>query len=114
MLKHQILNFEIGMADPAAFGRLCVETFNPYAIGVVNGSQLPSGGCVLKQSLQEANERRQNQLPSGGCVLKHAITPCPRPLRPFPAAFGRLCVETIVKYGLPVAGFQLPSGGCVL
>ena len=58
------------MMDPAAFRRLCVETFVqiplPYA-----GDQPPSGGCVLKHP-----------------QIMHGI------IRQEPAAFRRLCVET--------------------
>ena len=34
--------------------------------------------------------------------------------RAFPAAFGRLCVETIINCFMRVIRFQPPSGGCVL
>ena len=59
------------MREPAAFGRLCVETgeSSPYTD---SWYQPPSGGCVLKH---------------GGESLQGAIA--------LPAAFGRLCVETI-------------------
>ena len=54
------------------------------------------------------------QPPSGGCVLKPRECLFRNPSI-MPAAFGRLCVETIVS---AVAGlnspFQPPSGGCVL
>ena len=57
---------------PAAFGRLCVET---YAIRSFESffSQPPSGGCVLKLLRHPQN-------------LGIAVS----------AAFGRLCVETVV------------------
>ena len=35
-------------ALPAAFGRLCVETRRHGVIGDVRQAQPPSGGCVLK------------------------------------------------------------------
>ena len=78
---------------PAAFGRLCVET--PTVTGVMLGViQPPSGGCVLKRIGRLQINSQPIQPPSGGCVLK---------LRSFvrlsyglvPAAFGRLCVETV-------------------
>ena len=55
-----------------------------------------------------------SQPPSGGCVLKpysliKSIISC------FPAAFRRLCVETISAAKLyPKTAYQPPSGGCVL
>ena len=57
---------------PAAFGRLCVET-RFRAIPTSNACQPPSGGCVLKQVAV---------IEDGVFVL--------------PAAFGRLCVETLL------------------
>ena len=75
---------------PAAFGRLCVETYQK-AVKNPDGSQPPSGGCVLKQTIQ---------------TYKSAS--------PHPAAFGRLCVETFVPITRYRRGFQPPSGGCVL
>ena len=59
------------IGDPAAFGRLRVET----ALSVVP---------ALKTI----------QPPSGGCVLKHNIPSAPK-LAHSPAAFGRLRVETL-------------------
>ena len=78
---------------PAAFGRLCVET---WALNL----------RLSKPSIQP---------PSGGCVLKPTYG---EPLDLFyrPAAFGRLCVETrcIACHGFGAAQGQPPSGGCVL
>ena len=53
------------------------------------------------------------QPPSGGCVLKRVKIGrvC---LVIFPAAFGRLCVETADSVFLVPFGRQPPSGGCVL
>ena len=54
-----------------------------------------------------------DQPPSGGCVLK-LWTKSPPVVLMIPAAFGRLCVETIKTFR-PLAGMvQPPSGGCVL
>ena len=39
---------------------------------------------------------KATQPPSGGCVLKHGIPDLTIPTEP-PAAFRRLCVETIVS-----------------
>ena len=106
--------------EPAAFGRLCVET--PSLSGChACGCQPPSGGCVLKHKNTIFNIIEYSQPPSGGCVLKRRmpLQPLPPCLQPpsggcvlkrlrigrcrgrlQPAAFGRLCVETIC-YGLP-------------
>ena len=56
--------------NPAAFGRLCVET----AVNQLSGNASP-------------------QPPSGGCVLK-LVNPREFAEQIHPAAFGRLCVET--------------------
>ena len=77
---------------PAAFGRLCVETFPaaPRRLGCMR--QPPSGGCVLKHALNQCVVNRLNQPPSGGCVLKLSF---------------RL-FASVMRRGQP------PSGGCVL
>ena len=77
--------------DPAAFGRLCVETIKTADIVAVLRNQPPSGGCVLKLNASKAALIRAIQPPSGGCVLKQSQMP--RNLRNPP---------------------QPPSGGCVL
>ena len=80
--------------EPAAFGRLCVETskLNRLIKGRV---QPPSGGCVLKPDDSTVDGKVVRQPPSGGCVLKHRVQQKDgRNL--LPAAFGRLCVETIL------------------
>ena len=77
--------------NPAAFGRLCVETLiniQPVANVLI---QPPSGGCVLKQGVFAEAVIACGQPPSGGCVLKlflayHPLWACRQP----------------------------PSGGCVL
>ena len=56
---------------PAAFGRLCVETtINTYSM--MSYGQPPSGGCVLKPDEWLKAESPVFQPPSGGCVLKHS------------------------------------------
>ena len=78
---------------PAAFRRLCVETKHETKKDAAQ-SQPPSGGCVLKQTNRARRNEPDNQPPSGGCVLKqfrHHNFPKKRP----PAAFRRLCVETL-------------------
>ena len=58
--------------------------------------QPPSGGCVLKPDFKFVNNRDMPQPPSGGCVLKQLgvrkLLTCKGA-----AAFGRLCVETMIK-----------------
>ncbi|EET43546.1 hypothetical protein NEISICOT_02634 [Neisseria sicca ATCC 29256] len=76
--------------------------------------QPPSGGCVLKHKDDLAAQNTlQYQPPSGGCVLKHNPTPI-LTASLAPAAFGRLCVETIPSDSMKREPFQPPSGGCVL
>ena len=55
--------------------------------------QPPSGGCVLKHTESQTRRREPTQPPSGGCVLKPIRNPN-NPQITYPAAFGRLCVET--------------------
>ncbi len=117
----------------AAFGRLCVETETGLHLAR-RLEQPPSGGCVLKPYPWITMSRHIPQPPSGGCVLKHAFrnfSPClsSQPpsggcvlkLKTFqnccitrPAAFGRLCVETMLQSQRRRRRVQPPSGGCVL
>ena len=76
--------------------------------------QPPSGGCVLKQCLGCGGLGIDSQPPSGGCVLKLIVEPNIPP-RDKPAAFRRLCVETVLVHQIQFnRTFQPPSGGCVL
>ena len=70
MLKPGESQSTLTVPNPAAFGRLCVETGGGGG-GGGQDSQPPSGGCVLKLYI----------IPIAFLVLG-------------PAAFGRLCVET--------------------
>ena len=120
--------------EPAAFRRLCVETFVSHDF-YSSSTQPPSGGCVLKRDrftrgmshLKPAAFRRL-------CV--ETVHRCNQHSGRDPAAFRRLCVETqkawnkrqclsqppsggcVLKLlpdcGYPVSSFQPPSGGCVL
>ena len=56
--------------------------------------QPPSGGCVLKLRLEHMFYDQYIQPPSGGCVLKQKEFLSELKLLK-PAAFGRLCVETV-------------------
>ena len=75
--------------------------------------QPPSGGCVLKREEKERIRYVQVQPPSGGCVLKHHWFASSSILLT-PAAFGRLCVETLGIFIILMVQNQPPSGGCVL
>ena len=79
---------------PAAFGRLCVETMADNQTKL-HQTQPPSGGCVLKQQGAMPSDLRQLQPPSGGCVLKRIVLAVLL-IGVNPAAFGRLCVETVL------------------
>ncbi len=76
-------------------------------------SQPPSGGCVLKLLPIDRGLPLLSQPPSGGCVLKLLDGFA---LKGFfhPAAFGRLCVETLRTSLHFLFADQPPSGGCVL
>ena len=58
------------LSRPAAFGRLCVETGKADDDALKIRAQPPSGGCVLKLAGIDESEESENQPPSGGCVLK--------------------------------------------
>ena len=75
--------------------------------------QPPSGGCVLKQFNLSGIGEAFCQPPSGGCVLKRHGAGLSDAVV-LPAAFGRLCVETLPRHDLAGINFQPPSGGCVL
>ena len=109
----------------------------PFAQVVVTWIfQPPSGGCVLKLRLICIGRTRFYQPPSGGCVLKLygqvyiggqndpaafrrlcvetlALKPAFGAIN-LPAAFRRLCVETSVLPCSAASTTQPPSGGCVL
>ena len=58
------------VGNPAAFGRLCVETNTTRRHLSDFESQPPSGGCVLKRLCVDRGRLYNDQPPSGGCVLK--------------------------------------------
>ena len=80
---------------------------------VIGSPQPPLGGCVLKQPCRFSRAVDVAQPPLGGCVLKRRLTPieCER-LQP--AAFRRLCVETVTIGSWYNKPCQPPLGGCVL
>ena len=76
-------------------------------------SQPPSGGCVLKLAKGTVSKGLTTQPPSGGCVLKPTGTG-KSVIIAEAAAFGRLCVETLMtllklKFG---AGSRLRAAVC--
>ena len=80
-----------GAIQPPSGGCVLKPTINTSVIA--DFVQPPSGGCVLKQLGNGKRPKLGAQPPSGGCVLKllhelHVSAIC------YPAAFGRLCVET--------------------
>ena len=98
---------------PAAFGRLCVETSVTILLPVLK-SQPPSGGCVLKHSIEFKRGRGSGPAAFGRlCVETKNLYEYPLDCLE-PAAFGRLCVETATSCKLPSSRSQPPSGGCVL
>ena len=69
---------------------------------------------MLKRRLFNNKLAIRIQPPSGGCVLKHFLNH-PHYHQHYPAAFRRLCVETITRFfGRIHKQDQPPSGGCVL
>ena len=69
VLKPYEDDYDDERVEPAAFGRLCVETHKKYG-KPCQQSQPPSGGCVLKHQGDCQEALSNNQPPSGGCVLK--------------------------------------------
>ena len=81
---------------------------------IAKRTQPPSGGCVLKQHRAVESSTLGTQPPSGGCVLKLSDR-LSRQKWLYPAAFRRLCVETLSqKKAVKECNGQPPSGGCVL
>ena len=60
------------LKDPAAFGRLCVETID--GLSVINAAIAPAafGRLCVETMGQQLGSREESQPPSGGCVLKLA------------------------------------------
>ena len=80
-------------AQPPSGG--CVLKHQAHKVDKNFRLQPPSGGCVLKLKTRLALVLKPAQPPSGGCVLKQGqagtLLTCS-----CPAAFGRLCVETLI------------------
>ena len=90
VLKPEQSDNAITSEDPAAFGRLCVETVLPLARGFVLAPAAFGRLCVETYLAQSDPEYKA------------------------PAAFGRLCVETNCIIIDDPHKAQPPSGGCVL
>ena len=72
----------------------------------IQTNQPPSGGCVLKPSDQALQRRGYDPAAFGRlCVETMGLKKVSD--KSLPAAFGRLCVETTAKAVLPILG--LPS-----
>ena len=77
-------------------------------------SQPPSGGCVLKPFLSKQHFRRSGPAAFGRLCVETMVYVSFLMLT-IPAAFGRLCVETSCSQAMTTAfKTQPPSGGCVL
>ena len=81
------------MPQPAAFGRLCVETKYRQYHGEYRAPAAFGRLCV-ETDLAKKVKKEWAQPPSGGCVLKQCFENI-EVANDFPAAFGRLCVETV-------------------
>ena len=107
VLKRSVLIRTANKSGAAAFGRLCVETYEQDR-ELMYKRQPPSGGCVLKHITSSICFCGYKQPPSGGCVLKQARSNIGSAVDKA-AAFGRLCVETTKPirkcYGVHAAAF---------
>ena len=98
---------------PAAFRRLCVETFTDAFVRSTSNDQPPSGGCVLKHSHNTDLPSLHFQPPSGGCVLKLLLSAWSKNHEAQPPSGG--CVLKQQQYRFVCRRrHQPPSGGCVL
>ena len=79
--------------NPAAFRRLCVETWRYRAVRR-NVAPAAFRRLCVETTYTVSGQRAGNQPPSGGCVLKLTHVGTERTATP-PAAFRRLCVETM-------------------
>ena len=112
VLKQQHRQHDQRRYRPAAFGRLCVETFK-WEIIAICGVPAAFGRLCVETRLNWSRLWEYRQPPSGGCVLKPSCSFRPTAFNT-PAAFGRLCVETAADVPGSASSSQPPSGGCVL
>ena len=94
MLKQLIDNRLTVYHQPAAFGRLCVETKQEKKARL-HQFQPPSGGCVLKLVRTLAKVGIIAPAAFGRLCVETSIETAEEFIRLSPAAFGRLCVETL-------------------
>ena len=75
MLKQPMSDDSGQVLSPAAFGRLCVETFMPMLL--INFLMPAAFGrlCVETTNSLSASSPTRAQPPSGGCVLKQIVLP---------------------------------------
>ena len=71
MLKPALDVWHSRFEEPAAFRRLCVETYFTDLSSIESSPQPPLGGCVLKPHKIDSGGYTASQPPLGGCVLKH-------------------------------------------
>ena len=93
--------------QPAAFGRLCVETSSSSSKDV-EPPPAAFGRLCVETSVTILLPVLKSQPPSGGCVLKHSIE-FKRGRGSGPAAFGRLCVETLQYLRMQNGWQQVPT-----
>ena len=96
VLKRIICRFVNFSQNPAAFGRLCVETCMHFW-HCIHLCQPPSGGCVLKHKTQKPFEKMRYPAAFGRLCVETVISATACCVSPYPAAFGRLCVETCLS-----------------
>ena len=79
-----------------------------------DGTQPPSGGCVLKLAVAAMAAIMAAPAAFGRLCVETGISDLQDDFQ-HPAAFGRLCVETtLLQCRMLTARNQPPSGGCVL
>ena len=72
MLKQHVAVMAICCTDPAAFGRLCVETSNLLQFDKLTSPAAFGRLCVETYASKDVM-CPFSQPPSGGCVLKHLV-----------------------------------------
>ena len=93
VLKQRRLHGRHPKSAPAAFRRLCVETFHKHPNNPTYPDQPPSGGCVLKLPMVKVKAAADH--PAAFRRLCVETRDGRKRVRPnTPAAFRRLCVET--------------------
>ena len=73
-----------------------------YSLDLLEFIQPPSGGCVLKLVARLEKPKVESPAAFGRLCVETLIENAGITNKPAPAAFGRLCVETGNAYSLPV------------